>query len=99
MIAPAQTPHTAAANRPPSYLVLHAHCQERAMERFNFNLSLTAWFDMVNRRIPSVVVGQRIRRRKGRGKEFSELVQFAGIPGTWVRRGKWVTTCWGGKIG
>jgi hypothetical protein len=73
------------------------------MERFKFNLSLTAYFDMVNGKIPGVVVGERHRRRrtgKHSGKrDRTDLVQFAGIPGTWVRRGKWITTCWEGKIG
>lgn len=83
----------------PSYLEWFEHCQERAMTRFNFNLSFTAWFEMVNGRIAHVVVGNREKRIKGRGLVKSELVQYAGIPGTWVRRGKWVVTCWDGKIG
>jgi hypothetical protein len=60
---------------------------------------LAAYFDMVNGRIPAVVVGERPSIRRGKNKGRAQLVQFAGIPGTWVRRGKWVSTCWEGKIG
>ncbi len=79
----------------PPYLVLFQHCQERAETRFHMNLSLETYFDMVNGKIPSVVVG----KRPSCGKGPSSLVQFAGIPGTWVKRGRWIRTCWEGKIG
>lgn len=84
----------------PSYLVLFRHCQERAATRFNMNLSLTTYFNMVNGKVPSVVVGHvQSRKPTGKSRGRCALVQYAGIPGTWVRRGRWVTTCWEGKIG
>ena len=85
----------AVADKTPSYLVNFKHCQERAITRFNMNLSLDIYFQMVNGKIPSIIVGDAPSR--GRGK--CNLVRYAGIPGTWVRRGRWVVTCWDGKIG
>jgi hypothetical protein len=74
----------------PHWLRSYSHCRDRAMDRFNLNLSLDVYFRLVDGRIPRVVVGTR-------GKQ--KLAQFAGIPGTWVVHGRWPVTCWSGRIG
>lgn len=65
------------------------HCQERALSRFNFALSMDAYFEMVNGRVPFELVGSvQDKRKKGRLK----LRHYKNVPGVWLCKGKWPIT-------